>query len=218
MAKLSQKSERGDGDPLCAGTLDCADTVFVDDGRVEMDNNAAERALRTVAIGRKNYLFAGSDAGGERAAAIYSLLGSAKLNGIDPEAYMSRGAAPHRRSSHQPDRRTAAVESVSGHAGGGGGMTLPPPQRNRAHNLRIVDTISNETESLDWVPLESKLLAAAAYVAPRRILYLRFRSGEVYRYFTFPADQYQDFLDAESKGRFFLAHIRNRFPYQKLPR
>ena len=63
--------------------------VFVNDGRVEMDNNAAERALRTVAIGRKNYLFAGSDAGGERAAAIYSLLGSAKLNGIDPERYMA---------------------------------------------------------------------------------------------------------------------------------
>jgi hypothetical protein len=63
--------------------------VFVDDGRVEMDNKAAERALRTVAVGRKNYLFAGSDAGGDRAAAIYSLLGSAKLNGIDPEAYMT---------------------------------------------------------------------------------------------------------------------------------
>ena len=63
--------------------------VFVNDGRVEMDNNAAERALRTVAVGRKNYLFAGSDAGGERAAAIYSLLGSAKLNGIDPERYMA---------------------------------------------------------------------------------------------------------------------------------
>jgi hypothetical protein len=63
--------------------------LFVDDGRVEMDNNAAERALRTVAIGRKNYLFAGSDVGGDRAAAMYSLLGSAKLNGIDPEAYMT---------------------------------------------------------------------------------------------------------------------------------
>ena len=60
-----------------------------EDGRVEMDNNAAERALRTVALGRKNFLFAGSDAGGERAAAIYSLLGSAKLNGIDPEAYLT---------------------------------------------------------------------------------------------------------------------------------
>ena len=54
----------------------------------ELDNNAAERALRAVALGRKNYLFAGSDAGGERAAAIYSLIGSAKLNGLDPEAYL----------------------------------------------------------------------------------------------------------------------------------
>jgi hypothetical protein len=60
----------------------------VDDGRIEIDNNAAERALRTVALGRKNYLFAGSDAGGERAAAIYSLIGTAKLNGLDPEAYL----------------------------------------------------------------------------------------------------------------------------------
>jgi hypothetical protein len=51
-------------------------------------NNAAERALRVVALGRKNYLFAGSDAGGERAAAIYSLIGTAKLNDIDPEAYL----------------------------------------------------------------------------------------------------------------------------------
>ena len=51
-------------------------------------NNAAERALRTVALGRKNYLFAGSDAGGERAAATYSLIGTAKLNGVDPEGYL----------------------------------------------------------------------------------------------------------------------------------
>ena len=61
---------------------------YVDDGRIEIDNNAAERALRVVALGRKNYLFAGSDAGGERAAAIYSLIGTAKLNDIDPEAYL----------------------------------------------------------------------------------------------------------------------------------
>ena len=63
-------------------------TRYCDDGRIEIDNNAAERALRAVALGRKNYLFAGSDAGGERAAAIYSLIGSAKLNGLDPEAYL----------------------------------------------------------------------------------------------------------------------------------
>ena len=61
---------------------------YTSNGLVEMDNNTAERALRTVAIGRKNFLFAGSDAGGERAAAIYSLIGSAKLNGLDPEAYL----------------------------------------------------------------------------------------------------------------------------------
>ena len=62
---------------------------YVHEGRLEIDNNAAERALRAVALGRKNYLFAGSDTGGERAAAMYSLLGSAKLNGLDPEAYLS---------------------------------------------------------------------------------------------------------------------------------
>jgi transposase len=61
---------------------------YVTDGRIEIDNNAAERTLRTVAIGRKNFLFCGSDAGGASAAAIYSLIGTAKLNGIDPEAYL----------------------------------------------------------------------------------------------------------------------------------
>ncbi len=61
---------------------------YCDDGRIEIDNNAAERALRCVALGRKNFLFAGSDAGGDRAAAIYSLLGSAKLNGQNPEAFL----------------------------------------------------------------------------------------------------------------------------------
>jgi KTSC domain len=98
-------------------------------------------------------------------------------------------------------------------------MTARSSQDNRAHNLRIVGTISNDTDlKLDWQSVESKLLAAVAYVAPRRILYLRFHSGEVYRYFTFPAEQYQEFLDADSKGRYFLSLIRNRFPYQQLPR
>jgi transposase len=63
-------------------------TRYRDDGRIEIDNNAAERSLRAVALGRKNYLFAGSDVGGERAAAFYSLIGTAKLNGLDPEAYL----------------------------------------------------------------------------------------------------------------------------------
>jgi len=63
-------------------------TRYLQDGRIEIDNNAAERALRGVSLGRKNYLFMGSDAGGARAAAIYSLVETAKLNGLDPEGYL----------------------------------------------------------------------------------------------------------------------------------
>jgi len=63
-------------------------TRYVDDGRIEIDNSAAERALRGVALGRNNYLFMGSDKGGERAARLYSLVETAKLNGLDPEAYL----------------------------------------------------------------------------------------------------------------------------------
>ena len=61
-------------------------TRYLDDGRLEITNNAAERAIRPLALGRKNWLFAGSDTGGERAAAIYTLIETAKLNGLDPEA------------------------------------------------------------------------------------------------------------------------------------
>ena len=63
-------------------------TRYLDDGTVAIDNNAVERAIRPLVLGRKNWLFAGSDAGGERAAAIYSLIETAKLNGLDPEAYL----------------------------------------------------------------------------------------------------------------------------------
>ena len=54
-----------------------------------MDNNIAERAIRPIAIGRKNWLFAGSEAGGERAAAIYSVIETAKMNGIEPQSYIA---------------------------------------------------------------------------------------------------------------------------------
>jgi transposase len=105
MSKLSRKSELAKAIYYALERW-TALLVFVADGRVEMDNNAAERALRTVAVGRKNYLFAGSDAGGERAAAIYSLLGSAKLNSIDPEAYMT---AVLRRIADHPINRIAEL-------------------------------------------------------------------------------------------------------------
>lgn len=87
LAKLSKKSEAAAAIRYALGRWSAL-TRYCDDGSLENDNNAAERALRAVALGRKNYLFAGSDAGGERAAAIYSLIGSAKLNGLDPEAYL----------------------------------------------------------------------------------------------------------------------------------
>jgi hypothetical protein len=63
-------------------------TRYTTDGRLEICNNAAERAIRPLALGRKNYLFAGSDSGGVRAAGMYTLIESAKLNGHDPEAYL----------------------------------------------------------------------------------------------------------------------------------
>jgi transposase len=63
-------------------------TRYRDDGRIEIDNTAAERALRSVALGRKNFLFMGSDNGGERAACMYTLIGTAKLCGLNPQAYL----------------------------------------------------------------------------------------------------------------------------------
>src|ERR1035437_5220571 len=87
LGKLSRKSDTALAVRYALSRWDAL-LRYVDDGCIEIDNNAAERSLRTVALGRKNYLFAGSDAGGERAAAIYSLIGTAKLNGLDPEAYL----------------------------------------------------------------------------------------------------------------------------------
>ena len=62
---------------------------FLDDGRVCMSNNAAERGLRGIALGRKSWLFAGSDRGGQRAAAMYSLIVTAKMSDIDPQAWLA---------------------------------------------------------------------------------------------------------------------------------
>jgi len=64
-------------------------TLFIEDGRVCLSNNAAERALRGIALGRKSWLFCGSDRGGRRAAAMYSLIVTAKMNGIDPQAWLA---------------------------------------------------------------------------------------------------------------------------------
>ncbi len=87
LATLSRKSE-------LAGAIRyslnhwTALTLFCGDGQAEISNALTENALRCVSLGRKNFLFAGSDSGGERAAAMYSLIGTCKLNDIDPRAYL----------------------------------------------------------------------------------------------------------------------------------
>ena len=64
-------------------------TRFLDDGRICLSNNAAERGLRGIALGRKAWLFAGSDRGGQRAAVMFTLIHTAKLNDVDPQAWLA---------------------------------------------------------------------------------------------------------------------------------
>jgi transposase len=81
-------------------------TRFLDDGRICLTNNAAERALRGIAIGRRAWLFAGSDRGGERAAAMFTLIETAKLNDVDPQAWL---AEVLRRINDHPAARLAEL-------------------------------------------------------------------------------------------------------------
>ncbi|WCP70474.1 transposase [Sphingomonas hankookensis] len=81
-------------------------TRYADDGRLEIDNNAAERSLRGITLGRKNWLFAGSDQGGHRAANIYSLVETARLNGVDPEAWLADTVS---RIADHPARRVTEL-------------------------------------------------------------------------------------------------------------
>jgi KTSC domain len=69
---------------------------------------------------------------------------------------------------------------------------------------------------MEWLPLESSVFTSAAYDQDRQILYLRFHSREVYRYFDFSPAQYSRFLQTESKGKYFSDHIRDRFPCQRI--
>jgi hypothetical protein len=71
---------------------------------------------------------------------------------------------------------------------------------------------------MKWTPVESSTFLAAAYAERRALLYLLFRSGEVYRYFEVPRWQYQEFLAADSKGRYFGRNIRGRFRYERMRR
>ena len=103
--KLSRKSELAAAFRYMRARWTALTRCF-DDGRLGLDNNPAERALRGVVIGRKNYLFAGSDAGGRRAAAMYSLIETAKLNGLNPQASLADVLV---RIADHPARRVAEL-------------------------------------------------------------------------------------------------------------
>ncbi|HTI79503.1 MAG TPA: transposase [Acetobacteraceae bacterium] len=98
VTRLSAKSELDDAFRYTLKRQDAL-SRFLTDARLEIGNNVAENAMRGIALGRKNYLFAGSNAGGERAAAIYSIMQTARLNDRNPEAYLrsilGRTAAGH---------------------------------------------------------------------------------------------------------------------------
>jgi hypothetical protein len=87
VAKLSAKANLAEAFRYAINRREAL-SRFVTDGRLEIDNNIAENAMRCIAVGRKNYLFAGSDSGGERAASIYTIVRTAKLNGVNPETYL----------------------------------------------------------------------------------------------------------------------------------
>ena len=69
---------------------------------------------------------------------------------------------------------------------------------------------------MEWVPFESSVLAAAAYIDRERLLYLEFRSSAIYRYFDFPAQKYDELVGADSKGEYFNIHIRDLYLYEQV--
>ena len=87
LATLSKKSDLAQAIRYSLNQWDAL-VLYCEEGRAEISNALAENALRCVSLGRKNFLFAGSDSGGQRAAAMYSLIGTCKLNGINPRAYL----------------------------------------------------------------------------------------------------------------------------------
>jgi transposase len=88
-AKLSAKSDMAKAINYALGRWEAL-LCYTKDGRLEIDNLHAERSIRGVALGKKNWLFAGSDAGGARAAAIYSIVETCKLHRINPQAYLAQ--------------------------------------------------------------------------------------------------------------------------------
>ena len=120
--RRNRQSDRLHADALAAFTR------FLDDGRICLTNNAAERALRGIALGRRAWLFAGSDRGGERAAAMYTLIATAKLNDINSAGLARRRARPHRRPSRLPPPRAFALALESNPKSSRRGLITSPPR------------------------------------------------------------------------------------------
>ncbi len=117
-------------------------TRFLEDGRICLTNNAAERALRGVALGRKSWLFAGSERGGDRAAFMYSLIVTAKMNDIDPQAWLADVLArlPDMTASQVPDPAPMELATL--------GSSAKPPDRGLRRMLTIMKTLSIEYRTL----------------------------------------------------------------------
>ena len=126
-------------------------TLFLDDGRVCVSNNAAERGLRGIALGRKSWLFCGSDRGGERAAAMYSLIVTAKMNGVDPQAWLADVLA--RIAAHPAHRLDELLpwnwRQKDTSRAGAGGLTM---HVNKVYHVTTIDRVAAQLgESVDFL-------------------------------------------------------------------
>jgi hypothetical protein len=141
---------------------------FLDDGRICLTNNAAERALRGIAIGRKAWLFAASDRGGDRAAALYTLIAMAKLNDIDPQAWLAE--VLRRIADHPASRPRSAPALALEEACGSGSRRL----------ILISPRPSPETSSLSPHRLTFPTLRSQASVHQRGVLVRASRSIRIF--------------------------------------
>ena len=134
-AKVSKNSDTSKAIDYCLKRWN-AFTRFLDDGRLCMSNNAAERELRAVALGRKNWTFAGSDEGGRRAAAIYTLIATAKLNDVDPQAWLADMLA------RLPDHLPSASTNCCPGTGSQPRIKPPPPDQPIRRGPRRMLTVN----------------------------------------------------------------------------
>ena len=178
LEKLPRKSAAAGAIQYALGRW-AALTRYCQNGLIEIDNNAAERAERAVAIGRKNYLFAGSDTGGERAAAIYTLIGSAKLNGVDPAAYLRFVLEPI--ADHPINRIQELLPwnfAAAQHQQVPPARFLPPPHRcmlcSSPHDVEILLSITHNLPSGEKAGMEVVQFPEAAPdddVTRRRVVF-----------------------------------------------